>query len=270
MKNVFDFKDYKAFLRDFELSRKSFERGFRSKLAEAIQCQSAYVSQVLSGEAHLSLEQALRAAKHLNLRENETKHFLLLVEFARAGTKELKAHFEAEIRKDREANFNIKERVGEARILNEREQATYYSGWHYLAIHLLVGLKRFNDISSIATALKISEEAVSKALIFLTQADLIVEENGKLKTGLAKIHLDRESPLITQHHTNWRMAAVQSLNRGSKVDVHYSSASTVSRKDADILRSLIVSLIENYVAVVKPSEEEVMVGFNVDFYQLVD
>ena len=270
MKKVFDFKDYKDFLRDFELSRKSFERGFRSKLAEAIQCQSAYISQVLSGSAHLSLEQTLKAARHLGLRENETKHFLLLVELARAGTRELKSYFESELQKDRELNFNIKERVGEARTLSEREQAVYYSSWQYLAIHLLVGIGRFNDAVSIGAALQLPEEAVSKALIFLTQAELVVEDKGKLKTGLARIHLDRESPLIKQHHTNWRMAAIQSMSRENKSDVHYSSASTVSRKDVEVLRGLVISLIENYVSTVTPSKEEVMVGFNLDFYRLAE
>ena len=51
-------------------------------------------------------------AGRAGLRDNKTKHILLLVEFARDGTRELMAHFESEIQPDRETNFNIKERVG--------------------------------------------------------------------------------------------------------------------------------------------------------------
>ena len=118
--------------------------------------------------------------------------------------------------------------------------------------------------------LKLPKDAVSNALIFLNQAELIVEDKGKLKTGLARFHLDRESPLIKQDHTNWRVAAIQSMSRESKTDVHDSSASTVSRADAEALSGLVISRIENYVTTVKLSKEEVMVAFNVDLHQLVD
>jgi hypothetical protein len=85
---------------------------------------------------------------------------------------------------------------------------------------------------------------------------------------LTQVHLNRDSPLIRQHHTNWRMSAIQSLMNDNKEDLHYSTVSTLSRSDAEKLRADMTSLIENYVAVVKPSKEEVMYGFNLDFFCL--
>ena len=94
MKSVFDFKDYKAYFRDCEQVRKSLERGFRTKLAEFIGCQSGYISHVLNDSAHLSLEQGYKAAVFLSMSERERKYLLLMIEAARAGTKELRAHFD--------------------------------------------------------------------------------------------------------------------------------------------------------------------------------
>ena len=113
------------------------------------------------------------------------------------------------------------------------------------------------------------ESVVSKILLFLLQTGIVKEEKGLLKPGLTDVHLNRESPLIQQHHTNWRIAAVQSLMNDSKTDVHYSTVSSLSREDAEKLRSEMVNLIARYVEVIKPSKEEVMFGFNLDFYNLV-
>ncbi len=269
MKTVFDFKDYKDFLRHYEQSRKSFERGFRSKLAEFIGCQSGYISHVLNGNAQLSLEQAYKAAGFLSLNERERKYLLLMIEASRAGTKELRAHFEGELSSLREEYLNIKERVGGARTLTEKEQSIYYSSWHYLAVHVISSLKDYNDSKSISTALGVSEAVVSKILLFLLQTGIVQEDKGSLKAGLTDVHLNRESPLIRQHHTNWRVAAIQSLMNDTKTDIHYSTVSSLSKDDAENLRSEMVKLIEKYVEVVKPSKEEVMYGFNLDFYNLI-
>ena len=269
MKSVFDFKDYKDYFRDCEQVRKSLERGFRTKLAEFIGCQSGYISHVLNDSAHLSLEQGYKAAVFLSMSERERKYLLLMIEAARAGTKELRAHFDEELISHREKYLNIKERVGDARTLTEAEQSTYYSSWHYLAVHVVSSIKEFHDAKTISAALNMPESVVSKILLFLLQTGIVKEEKGLLKPGLTDVHLNRESPLIQQHHTNWRIAAVQSLMNDSKTDVHYSTVSSLSREDAEKLRSEMVNLIARYVEVIKPSKEEVMFGFNLDFYNLV-
>lgn len=269
MKNIFDFKDYKRFLSYIEESRKTLERGFRSKLAEHIGCQSGYISHVLNGNAQFSLEQALKICQFLNLNHFEKKYFLLLIEYSRAGTKDLQLYFDEEMLTLREQHLNIKERVGNSRTLSESEQYIYYSSWHYAAVHVVASLPEYNDVKEISDALKISETSVSKILVFLKQVGIIIEKNNKLLSGETRIHLNQESPLIRHHHTNWRMAAIQSLTNESKTDLHYSTVSTLSQTDAERLRADMVKLIENYVEVIKPSPEEVMYGFNIDFYNLI-
>jgi uncharacterized protein (TIGR02147 family) len=269
MKLVFEFSDYKRFLGHTEEARKSYERGFRSKLANFIGCQNGYISHVLNGQAHFSLEQALLIAKFLELTSSEQKYFLLLVEVARAGTTELQQYFATELKVLREAHLNIKERVGDSQILTDKNQSIYYSSWHYLAVHVLVSLGNYDEAKTISDALKIPDELVSKILLFLIQNNIVIETKGKLKPGLTQVHLNRESPLIRQHHTNWRIAAIQSIVNDTKTDIHYSTVSTLSYADAENLRGEMVSLIEKYVSVIAASKEETMYGFNLDFYNLI-
>ena len=94
-------------------------------------------------------------------------------------------------------------------------------------------------------------------------------KKGLLKPGITQVHLNRESPLIRQHHTNWRISAIQSLMNDDRSDLHYSTLSTLSKVDVEKLRAEMVQMIENYVATVKPSKEELMYGFNLDFYNLI-
>lgn len=269
MKNIFEFKDYKKFLQAYEESRKAFQRGFRTKLAEVIGCQNGYITQVMNGEAHFSLEQGMRVAKFLQLGDNERKFLLLLIEFSRAGTKELRDHFADEITTLREKYLNIKEHVGTSRVLSEKEQSVYYSSWHYLAVHMLITLPGYDDPKSIAHALRLTDTAITQVLVFLTQTGIIEEVKGKLRAGVTQVHLNRESPLIRQHHTNWRIAAIQSLATDSKTNVHYSTVSTLSKEDAEKLRLEMVKFIEKYVETIAPSKEETIVGFNLDFYSLI-
>ena len=269
MKNIFEFSSYKAYLEAIETHRKAYERGFRSKLADFLGCKSGYISHVLNGDAEFSLEQTFKIAKFLNLKPKEKKYLLLLVEFARAGDHELKAHFENELRILKEEYLNIKDHVGDAHVLDETNQSIYYSSWHYLAVHVLSSLPEHNDAKSISNALKIPEDVVGRVLLFLINSKIITDVKGKLKPGLTQVHLNRESPLIRQHHTNWRIAAIQSLMNDHKTDLHYSTVSTLSEKDAVSLKTDMLKLIEHYVATVQPSTEEVLFGFNLDFYSLI-
>jgi hypothetical protein len=138
-----------------------------------------------------------------------------------------------------------------------------------LAVHVVSSLKGHNDAKSISASFNIPESIISNILLFLLQTGIVKEVKGSLEPGLTDVHLNRESPLIRQHHTNWRVAAIQSLMNDSKSNIHYSTVSTLSKEDAENLRSEMVALIERYIKVIKPSKEEVMYGFNLDFYNLI-
>ncbi len=269
MKSVFDCSSYKDFLNEAEASRKQVERGFRRRLAEAVGCQSGYISQVLNTSAHFSLEQGLMISKFLGLSSMEQKYFLTLIEKERAGTKELSRYFAGELEQIKETHLNIKERVGNFRELTESQQSVYYSSWHYLAIHMICTIPGYNEPKKIAQALNLSDEVVNNILLFLLQTGILEQKKNQLVAGYTQVHLSRESTLIKQHHTNLRISAMQSLINNRKSDIHYSTVSTLSLADAEILRSKMVELIETYVATVKPSKEEDLVAFNLDFYSLL-
>lgn len=269
MESVFEFDNYKTFLLATEHSRSGLERGFRTRLAEALGCQNAYVSNVLNKEAHFSLEQGLKICGFLSLSSEERKFFLTLIEHARAGTAELRAHFGQELAALRNKRLNLKDRVGVAFALSAEAQSTYYSHWMYAAIHMLTTLPDRCDLNGIAKALRLPVETVRNALLFLSSVGLVQEKSGILQAGPSQVHLSKDSHQIRQHHTNWRLAAIESLVQVAENDIHYSTVSTMSLADAEKLKARFANEIENYVQTVRPSREETLYGFNLDFYSLI-
>lgn len=269
MKKVFEFSDYKAYLLYAESERTAFQRGFRSRLAETLACQNAYVSQVLNTDSNFSLEQGLKLARFLELSEVETRYFVLLIEFARAGTSELRELFRKDISAIQHQHLNIGARVESVQPLTLEDQALYYSSWIYPTIHLLVGLPEIRSATKIAQTLGLDLRLVQGVLDFLLKAGLILDVGGQFRVGPTQIHLGRESSLIRQHHTNWRIRAIDSLMKRNQADIHYSTVSSLSKQDAEKLRFQFVQMIEAYVRTVGHSKEEELFNFNLDFYSLI-
>jgi uncharacterized protein (TIGR02147 family) len=269
MKAVFEFEDYKDFLLSVERQRASVQKGFRSKLANAAGCQSAYVSHVLNGAAHFSLEQGIALAVFLELSELERKFFLTLIELARAGSEELRAYFRKQLEPLRESHLNLKSRVRDVQAVPPEAQAKFYSHWMYGAMHLMPALREFRDVQAMARALRIPQDAVRDAVLFLISCGLIEEKNGQLRPGPTQLHLAKDSPYIRQHHTNWRLSAIESLLHMERSDIHYSTISTLSHADAEKIKLRCVEVIEDYVKTVRESPEQTMFGFNLDFYSMI-
>lgn len=266
--NVFEFDDYKAYLLHLEQAKSTFVRGYRTRLAEAIGCNNTFISQVLNTSANFSLEQGLAVSRYLSLKPDEESYFLTLIEYARAGTADLKDFFANILREKKEKFLNIKDRVRHEVHLNVEAQAVYYSQWYYAAVHMLVTIPEFRNPQKIAKHLRLSPALIQKTISFLVSQNLVVEKNNELQPGPSYLHLEKNSPFIARHHSNWRLAAMDALTRDNSHDIHYSTVSTLSKKDCDHLRAHFTQVIQDYVKTVSHSKEEAMWVFNLDFFNL--
>lgn len=68
--NLFSFLSYKAYLSS-KTGASNTKRGEKTALAKALGCQPTYISQVLHGNAHLSLEQAEKANSFFSHTDDE-------------------------------------------------------------------------------------------------------------------------------------------------------------------------------------------------------
>lgn len=264
--SVYDFRDYKVFICEALKTRKNHGRGERSRLATAIRCHTAYVSQVLKGNSHLSLGQGMRAAKFLGLDSSETHYFILLLQISRAETPELRHYFTEQVSKVHEERTQLRNRLTYEKTLKFDDQATYYSSWLYSAVHILLSIPHFRSREVIANYFDIPIQKISDILDFLVSAGLAIEQRGSFIIGTNSVHLGDKSPFVSQHHANWRNQAISSMDREAAGDLHYSSVVTLSELDVPKVRSVLIQAIEEVRKIVKPSKEERLYCYLLDLF----
>lgn len=263
--DIFEFRDYKAYL--LAVLERS-PRGTRKAMANAAQCQTAYISHVLNGQAHLSLEQAEALSRFVGHGRKEARFFLLLVEFTRAGTASLRKLLSEQLDDMRGANLSIKERVGVKETLSREDQATYYSAWYYAAIHVLTTLPHARTKEAIARFLDLPLQKVAEIADFLLSVGLVESGENGFRIGKSQIHLEKDSPLISKHHANWRIQALRSLDHARAEDLHFSSVFTISKTDREKIRTILVQSLESSVNLIKTSKEERICAMTLDFFDL--
>lgn len=266
-KTLFDFYDYRAYLK-FALPVSGPQRGTRAKLAEALGCQGAFVSLVLGGSTHFSLEHAEKVSRFLTHDEDERDYFLLLVHSARAGSKDLERYYQEKLEAIRSKRREIKERVVTTSSLSEADQLVYYSSWHYTAIHMCLMVPHLQERQAIANALHLPQGTVSSILSFLVRTGLAEEQGGRFVCGPIRIHLPANSPLVSKHHTNWRVKAIQSLDGTNKSDLHYSSVMCLSEEAIEKIRSLLLQAIEDTEPIIKDAKNEAVCALALDIFRV--
>lgn len=266
-KSIFNYSDYKHYLNEWIASKPSKGRGFKGKIAERVGCHNTFVTQVLSGTAHFSLEQAERLNGLLGHTDEEARFFLTLVQIERAGTHTLKRFFETEKKELLNRRAVLRERLDYDGILKAEDQAHYYSGWEYAAIHMAVSIEGLNTRDALVQKLLLAPNRVSEVLTFLESRGFIELRDGRYYIGQTSIHLGSDSPMIRRHHQNWRLQAMRDIEGGKESSLHYSSLATLSREDFLRVREVLVKAIENSRSIIRPSQNEVLCAYSIDFYE---
>lgn len=264
--SVFEARDYKAYLSALAEAR---PRGFRKSLAEATGCQTAYITHVLNSSGHFSLEQAEAASRFLGFTREETRYWLALVEYNRAGTPTLRRVLSEQLTELRERHLLLRKKVGIQATLSRENQAIYYGSWHYAAVHMAITVPALQSRAALARSLRVPPRKLAQVLEFLISVGLVVQQGDRLTTGKTLLHLEKDSPSIFKHHANWRIRALDALHDDSGEEaVHYSSVVTLSAEDAQKLRALISRHLGEWIHLVKDSREERVYGLGLDFFRV--
>lgn len=266
--SIYDHWDYRTYLLDFLSHLPNRGYGFKGKMARAIGCQNSYLSRVLAGNADLSVEQAEALNGLLGHSDEETHYFLLIVQHTKAGTPSLKNYFKKQIDRIHRTRLTISGRIETKIPLDETTQLTYFSHWSYCAIHVLSSIPQFQSREAIAQHLELPLKKVASILDFLENCGFVTSEKGRYCVGNRRIHLGTDSPLISRHHSNWRIQGLRSLERDSSIDAHYTSVVSVSLADFDEIKSLFLDAIEKSNLIIKNSNDDMAACIGLDLFQI--
>lgn len=192
---IFDYRDYRSYLRDVYQARKNSEYGFsyRAFAKRAGLSAPNYLKLVAEGQRNLTAEMAVRFASALGLSAESASYFCDLVAFnqaASAGERERCYQRLSSYRRYRNT-FRL-----------DAAHAAYHSAWYIPAIRELAACQGFReDPKWIARRLRpsISSRQAEQALGVLRQLGLLVHDAaGKLVQHQALVSTGDDQPL--GHH----------------------------------------------------------------------
>jgi hypothetical protein len=265
---VFRAKSYQEFIRDTIRKMPNNGRGELLRLASHIEIHTSTLSQILADKKHLTLEQAALAADFFGLNDLESKCFILLVSRDRAGTQLLKKRYDSELKEVRAEGLELKAIIPQDRPLCEEQKAVFYSNWYYTALWAQTSIEGFQTREALQKHFHLPRKLVNEVVEFLLKASLCVEKAGKLAPGHQYSHLGADSPLVSRHHSNWRIKAMERHPNLSASEVCYSSPMTLSKSDAEVVKSLIAEMIAEVNRVRDPSPCEELFCLNIDWIKI--
>jgi uncharacterized protein (TIGR02147 family) len=267
--SIYDFTDYRDFLKSWIASVPEKSRGQLARISEAGNVHKTTLSQVFHGSKDLSLEQAQRIGQYLGLNFGEIEFFLLLVNFSRAGTTDLKDCYSRQIEARRKNHQQLSNRVSRTRDLSSEERSIYYSNWIYSAVRNLSAIESFRTPSKIAAHLGIDPSLMNQVLDFLLNTGLCVQDRNGIRPGPQMTHLEAASPLVSRHHGNWRIKAMERhpMLRMDE-ELAYTAPMTLSVSDVEKIRALLADVVQRTDEIVGPSKSEKLYCMCLDWFEV--
>ncbi len=268
MINLFEYTDYKAYLR--ALIKNSDIKGFNSRLAESAGCQKSYFSNSLHGKSHLLPDHIYGISEFLKLLDDEQEYLALILDYQRANLTHYKKSLLKKIQTRQAAWKDLKNRVQQKPLKSDDESVyqSYYSNYLFAALHVAVSIPVLQDLKNLSHHFGMPERLILEKLVILEQMGLVEKKNSKWLWKSGSLHLPKISPWIQNHHSNWRMQALADLPYDKSESLHYSLIQSISASDADKLRFQIIRWIEDFQKISGPSKPEELICFNLDFFNM--
>ncbi|MCB9083783.1 MAG: TIGR02147 family protein [Bdellovibrionaceae bacterium] len=266
--SIYNHLDYKNYLREVIKTNRG-QRGFQSRMCQAMGCSNSLLSQCLNGSVHLTLEHSHKLGAYLALTEVELQYLLMMVQYARAGTVELRDFFMDQLVKLQEKHNQVSMRLNRKPVkLDDRGALIYSRHWSYPAIHIAINIPRFRQPEALAQLLHIPETQALKVLSDLKEFGLAQQVKGEWVPGEADLHIPKESPVAPFVHVNWRHRTINKILSSPLDGTHYSGIHAMDAKTYRKLKSEIVEILARFRNEISESRSEDLVFMSLDLYPL--
>jgi uncharacterized protein (TIGR02147 family) len=266
-KSVFEFADYRRFLKVWVKDRALVQRGQWSRMAKAIGVTSTMISQVMREDRNLSPELANELCDYIGFAEDEARHFLLLVDLARAGSVRLKERLRNQVLESQGRAATLARRLKADEAMTDTAKARFYSDWIYSGVRNASALDEQQTIDSLANRFGIPRATMNEIVHFLVENELCKSQSGIVSVGPQKTHVAADSPFVFSHHRNWRLKAVDAMRARNDADLFYTGPMSLSRELAAEIRQRIPTFLDQLYKDLGPSKSEVVRCLNIDWFE---
>lgn len=267
--DIFSYSDYKILVNDLLLTKPNQGRGQYKRISEHLNVSSVLVSQIFKGAKDISIEQGHKLCDYFNFIELEKKFFVTLISSNRAGTFELRKFYDKELSELRKQAKSIVNRVKHKNVLSEEDKATFYSDWKYCGMRLACDLEQIVNIKDLSELFKVDENSIKSILEFLMTRGLVKSNSGNLEIGPSSTHISKASPMVKNHHRNWRLKALESLDNLDDNEIMYTAPMTTSKEVYKNLNKKILKLIDEFVEEASNADGEDLYYLNIDLRKMI-
>ncbi|MBN1982957.1 MAG: TIGR02147 family protein [Chitinivibrionales bacterium] len=243
MKSIYDYMDYREYLRDYyeeQKQKRPLSFSYRS-LSRRIAIDSSYLAKVIAGKKHFSTALIPKISTFFKFSDKETHYFSLLMYYAKAKNEADRTYFLEQLSSSRAPSieyFNL-----------DKQQILY--NWHPLVIwEMLHYVKIKDDPDELARRLvpDVSRQDAAKAIALLKELGFVeVQADGTLKALGKTLFVNRTttSPAIHNLKKQVTTLALQALDRFANEELLSSYALvSLSDKSLEIIRGRVKALIK--------------------------
>ena len=265
---VFDFKDYRLFVRVWLKGQAKGGHGQFRKIAKHLGVSTVLVSQIFGGSRDLTPDQAHSLSRFLSFNDLEIKYFVTLVSIDRAANFDFKKFLEKQRDDLLAQSQELKNRVPQDARLSAEAKATFYSHWSYSGVRLLSSVDGFQSIERIAERLGLARSRVAKIAEFLVSQGLCVQGGGGIRMGPRRTHLESESPLVVSRQIGWRVKGFEHMGSNSIEELYYTAPMSISKSDVKKVRAEILKLVDTVTKTAQESQAEELACLNIDWFRI--
>lgn len=256
MKPLFDYLDYRLYLKEYYADRKAGEKGytFRSMAAQMGFGSSNYLMLVMQGKRNLGRESLDKVAEGLRLGKKEAEYFSYLVFFDQAKTNVEKNYFFSLI-----ASFRSKSRI----VQIHADKFKYYDQWYNPVVREIVkGMPAENDPAGIAKQVHpaILPKEAKKSLQLLKDLELItVDGKGRIAQTADLIDTDKEvqSLAVRNFHKKMSDLAKDAIDTVDPLSREISSLTVrISEKGFDSIKQRLQELRQELLQLVQRDKDD--------------
>jgi uncharacterized protein (TIGR02147 family) len=244
-------------------------RGYQTLLAKAAGCHNSHLSHVLSGRAHLNLEQAVAICEFWGFNELHTDYFLGLVNLARAGTEKLRSNFERhleKIRNDSLRGVSYHENDTPVVTLASDKSILYMSSWYTSAIHAALEFEHLRNVPALSSRFHLPEDHVQGVLTMLNEFGIAEEIEGQWKSK-SKIAIGGDTkPVTKMYHQAIRQKANLCLDTRGDHDYFTTNLMSFPRVMIPEMKTKMQNAVRSVLSDSKEQDGEELIYLCVDFF----
>ncbi len=244
------------------------ERGIFAKIAKYLNVTSVYINQIFKGDKHLSFEHGALVAEFFGFTPLQTQYFMHLLGLEKAGHFKLINYHKNQLSQIRQQSKKIGSRVKNSQTMSLENQTIFYSDWRYAAFQVACALVNVNNIHDLVNMFSVTEKEATKILNFLLENGLVISEKDQLRMGLTHSHLDKDSPLISSHHKNWRVFASEKSSYVDSDELMYTAPMVISKKLSKEFRTTLLEVIQDFVKKTEGCADEDLRVLLIDFLRV--